>query len=84
MGSEPILVVHQPGSDITTTFLARLNGQTLKFSAANPDIIELTDNEKHSRWDAYGNGTSGPLAGSHLMPLILGAGVLVRPVGILN
>jgi hypothetical protein len=31
----------------------------------------LTDNKTHSRWDAYGNCTSGPLARSHLTPLIL-------------
>ena len=71
LGGEPILEVHQPGSDTTTAFLARLNGRTLKFSAANENATELTDNETHSRWDAYGNCSSGPLAGSHLTPLIL-------------
>ncbi len=71
LGGEPVLVVHQPGSDTTTAFLARLNGKTLKFSASNRDGTELTDNQTHSRWDAYGSCTSGPLAGSHLTPLIL-------------
>jgi len=71
LGGEPILVVHQPGSDTTTAFSSRLNGRSLKFSAANPEATQLTDNETHSRWDAYGNCTTGPLAGSHLTPLIL-------------
>lgn len=71
LGGEPIVIVHQPRSDTTTAFSARLNGQALKFSAANPDATALTDNKTHSRWDAYGNCTSGPLAGSHLKSLIL-------------
>jgi Protein of unknown function (DUF3179) len=71
LGSEPILVVHQPGSDTTTAFSARLNGKTLKFSAANPDATELTDLETHSRWDPYGHCMSGRLAGTQLQSLIL-------------
>ena len=71
LGGEPILIVHQPVSDTTTAFRARLNGRTLKFSAANRNASELTDRETSSRWDAYGHCTSGPLAGSHLTPLIL-------------
>ncbi len=71
LGGQPVLVVHQPGSDTTTAFVARSNGRTLRFSAANPEAAELTDSETHSRWDAYGNCISGPLKGSHLEPLIL-------------
>lgn len=71
LGGQPILVVHQPGSDTTTAYVARLNGKVLKFSAANQDATELRDSETYSRWDAYGNCTSGRLAGSHLEPLIL-------------
>ena len=71
LGGEPILVVHQPASDTTTAFLARLNGRTLQFRAANSDTTELTDRETGSRWDAYGKCTSGPLAGSYLTPLTL-------------
>jgi hypothetical protein len=71
LGGEPILVVHQPESDTTTAFRARLNGQTLKFTAANPGVTQLTDSATHSRWDAYGNCISGKLAGAHLEPLIL-------------
>lgn len=71
LGGEPVLVVHQPASDTTTAFLPRVNGRTLEFSAANAQTTELTDRETHSRWDAYGNCKSGPLAGSHLPTLIL-------------
>jgi uncharacterized protein DUF3179 len=71
LGGEPIVVVHQPGSDTTTAFRARLKGQTLKFTAANPEVTELTDAVTRSRWDAYGNCTSGKLAGARLDPLIL-------------
>jgi uncharacterized protein DUF3179 len=71
LGSEQILVVHQPGSDTTTAFSARLNGKPLKFTAANAEVTELTDSETHSRWDPYGHCLSGRLAGSHLQSLIL-------------
>ncbi len=71
LGGEPIVVVHQPGSDTTTAFLARLNGKILKFTAANPQATELTDLETHSRWDSYGQCNAGRLKGSELRPLIL-------------
>ena len=68
---EPVLIVHQPSSDTTTAFSARLNGETLKFAAANPEATELTDLETHSRWDPYGHCHAGKLKGSDLRPLIL-------------
>ena len=71
LGSEPILVVHQPGSDTTTAFSARLNGKALKFASTNSDATELTDLDTHSRWDPYGHCTAGRLAGSNLQALIL-------------
>jgi hypothetical protein len=71
LGGRPILIVHQPGSDTTTAFLARWNGKALTFSAANAGATELTDAQTHSLWDAYGQCVSGKLKGSHLDPLIL-------------
>lgn len=71
LGSEPIVVVHQPGSDTTTAFSSRLNGKVLKFEAANAAATELTDLETHSRWNPYGHCISGSLAGSNLRSLIL-------------
>ena len=71
LGGEPILIVHQPGSDTTTAFSALLNGKSMKFAAANAEATELTDADTQSRWDAYGHCLSGKLKGSNLRELIL-------------
>ena len=71
LGGQPILIVHQPSSDTTTAFIARAEGKTLQFRAANADATLLTDQETSSRWDAYGKCLSGPLKGSQLKSLIL-------------
>ena len=71
LGGWPILIVHQPGSDTTTAFRARLNGKTLTFTAADAGTTELTDAQTHSHWTAYGHCSSGALKGSDLEPLIL-------------
>ena len=71
LGGQPILVVHQPKSDTTTAFVARANGMRLMFEAANADATQLIDRETRSRWDAYGNCTSGKLTGTQLESLIM-------------
>jgi hypothetical protein len=71
LGGQPILVVHQPKSDTTTAFVARANGMRLTFDEANPGATELIDRETRSRWDAYGNCTSGKLKGTQLEMLIM-------------
>lgn len=71
LGGSPVLIVHQPDSDTTTAFLARLNGKALKFAAANPNATELRDLETQSRWDAFGHCIAGKLKGSNLQSLIL-------------
>jgi uncharacterized protein DUF3179 len=71
LGGHPILVVHQAKSETTTAFVARANGMRLTFDAANPGATELIDRETGSRWDGYGNCTSGKLKGAHLKMLIL-------------
>jgi len=71
LGRSPILIVHQPGSDTTTAFLARLDGKTLTFTAANSEATELIDTQTHSRWDPYGHCVAGKLKGSNLRSLIL-------------
>jgi Protein of unknown function (DUF3179) len=71
VGGAPVLIVHQPASDTTTAFSARLNGKSLKFTSGNPDVTELTDLETHSRWDPYGHCWAGKLKGSNLQSLIL-------------
>ena len=71
LGGSPVVIVHQPGSDTTTAFSARLAGNTLTFTAANPEATELIDSRTHSRWDPYGHCVAGKLKGSKLQPLIL-------------
>jgi len=71
LGGRHILIVHQPGSDTTTAFQARVNGRTLTFAPANPETTELIDRETKSHWDPYGECISGQLRGSHLQSLIL-------------
>ena len=71
LGGSPVVIIHQPGSDTTTAFFARLNGRALNFAPANPDSTEITDMETHSRWDAYGHCVAGKLKSSNLQSLIL-------------
>jgi hypothetical protein len=71
LGGAPVLIVHQPGSDTTTAFVARSGGKALTFTASHPDASELTDAQTHSRWDAYGRCIAGKLKGAHLKALIL-------------
>lgn len=75
VGGVPILVVHQPQSDTTTAFSARVGSTTgargLTFAAANPEATELTDRQTGSRWTPYGDCISGPLKGAKLSPIDL-------------
>jgi Protein of unknown function (DUF3179) len=71
LGGKPVLLVHQPGSDTTTAFVARANGKTMTFEAANADASTLVDHETGSRWNAYGDCVSGPLKGSTLETIVL-------------
>jgi Protein of unknown function (DUF3179) len=71
LGGQPILVVHQPKSETTTAFVARASGKRLNFDEANAGATELIDRETKSRWDAYGNCTSGSLKGARLEALIM-------------
>jgi hypothetical protein len=70
-GDNPVLLVHQPESDTTTAFIARVAGKTLHFEAANAGTTALTDRETNSHWTAYGECTAGRLKGSRLETLIL-------------
>jgi Protein of unknown function (DUF3179) len=49
---QPVLVVHQPASDTTTAFVARVKGTRLKFQATNAEAIEVRDDQTKSRWNA--------------------------------
>ena len=71
VGGQWVLIVHQPESDTTTAFIARVKGKKAQFDVANAEATEVTDKETGSRWDAYGKCISGPLKGSQLTSLIL-------------
>ena len=71
LAGTPIVVVHQPGSDTTTAFVARARGRALTFGTAKPEANELFDEQTRSQWNAYGDCTAGPLKGATLEPLIL-------------
>jgi hypothetical protein len=71
VGELPIVIVHQPSSDTTTAFDARVKGRLLTFQPANEDASALTDRETRSSWDAYGLCLDGPSKGTQLKPLML-------------
>jgi Protein of unknown function (DUF3179) len=72
LGGEPVVVVHQTGSDTTTAFVARANTKTLHFEPSpSSGATELIDRETKSRWTPYGACTAGRFKGVHLRPLIL-------------
>jgi hypothetical protein len=71
LGGKPVLIVHQPESDTTTAFVARVGGRKLTFAAANAGATALQDRETGSRWDAYGTCVAGRLKGSTLPSIIL-------------
>lgn len=77
VGGAPIVVVHQPGSDTTTAFDARVKGASgaasreLKFTAANDGATALRDEQTGSTWTPYGECVSGPLKGSTLTSIVL-------------
>jgi hypothetical protein len=60
VGGQPVVIVHQPDSDTTTAFIARVKGKRTQFVSANG---EITDEETGSRWDAYGKCIRGPMKG---------------------
>jgi hypothetical protein len=71
VGDTSVLIVHQPASDTTTAFEARVKGRVLRFRAVDKEARELVDLETNSTWNAYGLCLSGPLKGSQLKSLVL-------------
>jgi hypothetical protein len=71
VGGTPVLMVHQPDSDTTTAFVAKVDGKRLKFRSADAEADKLIDLETHSMWSAYGECVSGRMKGARLKPLIL-------------
>ena len=71
IGGVPVLIVHQPSSDTTTAFEARVKGKAIEFQAKADDASVLEDLATHSTWDAYGRCVSGKLKNTQLKSLIL-------------
>ena len=71
VGGLPVVVVHQPSSDTTTAFEARVKGKALKFLAADDDASSVIDLGTRSTWNAYGLCLEGPLKGRQLKQVIL-------------
>ena len=57
VGGIPVLLVHQPDSDMTTAFVAQVGGKRLKFQAADPEADKLVDLEAHSIWTPMGSAS---------------------------
>ena len=71
VGGLPIVIIHQPPSDTTTAFEARVKGRVLRFQAANDDASAVVDLDTRSTWNAYGLCLEGPLKGAQLKHVIL-------------
>ena len=71
VGGTPIVIIHQPASDTTTAFEARVKGRVLRFQAANDQATALIDADTRSAWSAYGQCVSGSLKGTQLKPIVL-------------
>jgi hypothetical protein len=71
VGDTPVVIVHQPVSDTTTAFEARVKDGTLRFRPVDNAASRLVDLETGSTWNAYGLCLAGSLKGSQLKPLIL-------------
>ncbi len=71
VGGVPVLMVHQPASDTTTAFVARIGNERLRFEAADAAADRLRDLETHSLWNAYGLCLAGEWKGRKLHAIIL-------------
>jgi quercetin dioxygenase-like cupin family protein len=70
VGGLPVVIVHQPSSDTTTAFDARVKGRVLKFQPANADATAIIDLETRSTWNAYGLALEGPMKGTQLTQVV--------------
>jgi len=71
IGGLPVVIVHQPSSDTTTAFEARVKGKVLRFQAANADASAVVDLDTRSTWNAYGLALDGPMKGTQLAQVVL-------------
>jgi hypothetical protein len=71
VGGLAVVIVHQPSSDTTTAFEARVRNRVLRFQTANAEASVLIDLDTQSTWNAYGLCLEGALRGTQLKPVIL-------------
>ena len=71
VGGLPVVIVHQPLSDTTTAFEARVKGKVLRFQPANAAATAVVDLETRSTWNAYGLALDGPMKGTQLTQMVL-------------
>jgi hypothetical protein len=71
VGDLSVVIVHQPSTDTTTAFDARMKGTVLTFQAANDAATAVIDLETRSTWNADGLCLDGPLKGTQLKQVIL-------------
>jgi quercetin dioxygenase-like cupin family protein len=71
LGGVPVVVIHQPSSDTTTAYDARVKDRVLRFEPGNAEVSTVIDLDTRSTWNPYGLCLKGPLKGIQLKPLIL-------------
>jgi quercetin dioxygenase-like cupin family protein len=71
VGGLPVVIIHQPSSDTTTAFEARIKSKVLRFQPANDDATAVVDRETRSTWNAYGLALDGPMKGTQLTQVVL-------------
>jgi hypothetical protein len=71
VGDLSVVIAHQPSTDTTTAFDARMKGTVLTFQAANDAATAVIDLETRSTWNADGLCLDGPLKGTQLKQVIL-------------
>jgi hypothetical protein len=71
VGGLQVVIVHQPASDTTTAFEARVRSKLLTFQPANAEASAVMDLETRSTWNAYGLALAGPMKGTQLKQVVL-------------
>src|SRR3954465_5523397 len=71
IGGVPVVIIHQPASETTTAYEARVKDRVLRFDQSSPSATSGIDREAHAAWNASGVARKGPLKGTQLEPLVL-------------
>ncbi len=66
LAGRPIVVLYDDASQTGIAYSRVVNGQSLEFSNAAPQALELQDRATGSRWDHQGRAVAGPLTSAAL------------------